>query len=214
MKDLYIIGGGGFSSELLFVIERIQAIEKKWNLISVIDDSLIKGTYIRFYKIFGNFNDLLMIDSPIDVVISINDCNERKKIVDKIKYKKNNIFFPNILDTSVIYDSNYLTLGEGNIFMHNTILSTNLVIGDFNIINSFSGIGHDTIIGDYNTFNPRVAISGKVVIGNLNNFGLNSAVLQNRILGSNNEIWFGTIITKNIHDDSKYFGFPAKKISL
>lgn len=214
MRELYIVGGGGFSTELLFVIERIQFVQKKWDKIFIVDDYFPKPKSIRSYTVFGNFDQLLEINNPIDVIISVNDCQGRENITKKLKNSGNSMSFPNIIDTSAICDFDHLEIGEGNIIMHNTILSTNLRIGDFNIINSYTGIGHDTKIGDFNTFNPRVAISGKVVIGNSNNFGLNSAILQNKKVGSNNEIWYGTTVTRNIHDGAKYFGSPAKKIAI
>lgn len=213
MRDLFIIGGGGFASEVLFVIERIQVNERKWNNIYIVDDFKHSGDKIRNYKVVGSIDYLLGIEEEIDAIITINDPIGRKFVVDKVKSNKN-IFFPNIYDASSIVDKDYLHIGEGNVIMHYVVLSTDLTVGDFNIFNSYSGVGHDSVIGDFNSFNPRVAISGRVIIGDLNSFGLCSSVLQNKRIGCRNEIWLHTNIVKNIKDGNVYFGNPAKRVYL
>jgi sugar O-acyltransferase (sialic acid O-acetyltransferase NeuD family) len=214
MKDLYLIGGGGFASEVLFVIERISKIEKKWKSIFIVDDVKENGDKVREYQVVGNIDYLHQLKEDIDVIITINDPEPRKNIIETLKAKKKNVNFPNIFDTTSIVDEKYLTIGEGNIIMHYVILSTKLVIGNFNIFNSYTGIGHDSVMGDYNSFNPRVAISGKVIINDLNSFGVNSTVLQNKKIGSRNQIWLNTTIVKNLKDDGTYFGIPAKKVEV
>lgn len=212
MNDLYIIGGGGFSSEVLFVIHRIQSVKKKWENAHIIDDFLPIGKTIYKHEVLGGLDFLLKLKDPFDVVITINNSISRQSIVNKLSMSDLKVNFPNIIDTSVIYDPNSLTIGHGNIVMHNVVLSTNLQIGNFNIFNSFSGIGHDSKIGSYNTFNPRVAVSGNVQINDLNSFGVNSTILQNKTIGSNNQVWFGSTIVKNVKDDGIYFGQPAKRV--
>lgn len=214
MKELFLIGGGGFATEVLFVLERINKVEKKWSSIFIIDDNIVVGTKVRNYSVVGNVDYVTNVTQDIEVVITINDPEIRKNIVEKIKSKKTNVTFPNIFDASSISDYDHLQIGEGNVIMHFVILSTNLVVGSFNIFNSYTGIGHNSELGDFNSFNPRVAISGNVIMQNLNSFGVNATVLQNKKIGSRNEVWMNSTIVKNLKDDGKYFGMPAKKLDL
>ena len=39
MKDLYIIGAGGFGREVAWIVERINSIKPTWNLKGFIDDN-------------------------------------------------------------------------------------------------------------------------------------------------------------------------------
>jgi sugar O-acyltransferase (sialic acid O-acetyltransferase NeuD family) len=214
MKDLYLIGGGGFATEVLYVIERINDLENRWSSIFIIDDNIDVHSKIRNYEVKGNLQYLLSIHHEVDIVITINNPEIRKEIVQFLKKEKNNFHFPNIFDSSSIVDNESIVIGEGNVIMHYVILSTQLQIGNFNVFNSYAGIGHDSLVGDFNTFNPRVAISGNVIIGNLNSFGVNSTVLQNKRIGSHNNIWLNSAIVKNIKDNGTYFGVPAKKVEL
>ena len=218
MKDLYIIGAGGFTMEVLFLIDRFY--KKNWKNIYIIDDNSEKiGSKIRNVDVISNVNDFIVkckneVNIERDVLIVINDPIVRKNIVDLFFEEKIKINFPNLVDGTLIFDGEYSKMGKGNIIMDFVGITGNVNIGDFNIIGARTGIGHDSSIGNFNTFSPRVSVSGNVMIGNGNTFGLNSAILQNKSIGDNNNIWSYTMILKNIKNNCTYFGMPAKKIQI
>jgi len=218
MKDLYIIGAGGFTMEVLFLIDRFY--KKTWKNFYIIDDNSDKiGSKIRNVDVISNVNDFIVkckndLSIERDVLIAINNPKIRNTIVDLFLEEKIKINFPNLVDGTIIFDEEYSKMGKGNIIMDYVGITGNVTIGDFNIIGARTGIGHDSSIGNFNTFSPRVSISGNVIIGNGNTFGLNSAILQNKSIGDNNDIWSYTMILKNIKNNCTYFGMPAKKIQI
>lgn len=218
MKDLYIIGAGGFTMEVLFLIDRFY--KNKWTNIYIVDDNSDKiGSKIRNIDVVSNVNDFIAkckneIALEKEVLIVINNAIVRKNIVDLFLEENIKVNFPNLVDGTLIFDEDYSTMGKGNIIMDFVGITGNVTIGDFNIIGARTGVGHDSTIGDFNTFSPRVSVSGNVVIGNGNTFGLNSAILQNKSIGDNNNIWSYTMILKNIKNNCTYFGMPAKKIQI
>ena len=218
MKDLYIIGAGGFTMEVLFLIDRFY--KKSWKNIYIIDDNSEKiGSKIRNVDVVSNVNDFIVKcknegETERDVLIAINNPIIRNTIVNLIVAEKIKINFPNLVDGTLIFDEEYSKMGKGNIIMDYVGITGNVTIGNFNIIGARTGIGHDSTIGDFNTFSPRVSISGNVMIGNGNTFGLNSAILQNKSMGDNNDIWSYTMILRNIKNNCTYFGMPAKKIQI
>lgn len=214
MRDLYLIGAGGFSTEILHLVELIQKDKKHWKQVFFIDDNVeIHHAEVRGVKVIGGLSVILELNYDVDVVITINNVNIRESIVKTLKINPK-LHFPNLFSPYAIIDHDYLKIGEGNIIMHYSILSTNLEIGDFNIFNSYTGIGHDCKIGNVNSFGPRVAVSGAVTIGEKNDFGVNSTVLQNLTIGNSNSIWMNTSIMKSVKDNNTYFGIPAKKVNL
>jgi sugar O-acyltransferase (sialic acid O-acetyltransferase NeuD family) len=217
-KELYIIGAGGFTIEVLFLIDRFYI--NVWDSIFIVDDDSKKiGSKIRNVPVISNISDFIIKcksekDIEKDVLITINDPKARNTIVESFLDEKINIDFPNILDKTVIFDNEFSKIGKGNIIMDFVGITGNVTIGNFNVIGARTGIGHDSKIGNFNTFSPRVSVSGHVTIGNENQFGLNSAILQNKTIGDNNNIWSYTMILKNVKNDCTYFGMPAKKILI
>ncbi len=214
MKDLYLIGAGGFSKEVLHLVEIIEKVEKKWNQVFYIDDNPeLINTEIRGVKVIAGVDFFDTLDFEVDVVITVNNVKHREIIINKLKLNER-IKFPNLFSPFAIIDHDYLKIGKGNIIMHYVILSAHLQIGDFNIFNSYTGIGHECKIGDINSFGPRVALSGAVSVGRMNDFAVNCTVLQNKNIGSNNIFWMNSSVMRNLKDDNTYFGIPAKKINL
>jgi sugar O-acyltransferase (sialic acid O-acetyltransferase NeuD family) len=215
MKELYIVGAGGFSIEVLFLIDRFY--KNHWKEIFIIDDDLNKiGSKIRNTLIISNLDNFIdnnQLNDNIDIIVTVNNPQIRKNIIEKINNKLI-VGFPNLIDKSLIFDEEYSKIGIGNIIMDYITITGNVTIGNFNIIGGRTGVGHDTTIGDFNTFSPRVSVSGNVNIGNENTFGLNSAILQNKSIGNCNNIWSYSMIFKNVNDNCTYFGIPAKKYKL
>jgi sugar O-acyltransferase (sialic acid O-acetyltransferase NeuD family) len=218
MKDLHIIGAGGFTIEVLFLIDRYY--KNFWKNIYIVDDDLEKiGTKIRNVAVVSNINDFIdkcknEKDIEKDVLITINNPKIRTCIVQNLLKENIKINFPNIIDETVVIDKEHSKIGKGNIIMDFVGITGNVTVGNFNVIGARTGIGHDANVGNFNTFSPRVSVSGHVNIGNGNTFGLNSAILQNKTIGDNNSIWSYTMILRNINNNSTYFGMPAKKIQI
>ena len=54
LKNLVIIGAGGAGRETALIVEEINSVSKKWNLLGFIDDNKgLKGKYINGYKVIG-----------------------------------------------------------------------------------------------------------------------------------------------------------------
>lgn len=216
MRDLYIIGAGGFSIEVLFLIERFY--KNIWNNIFLVDDDISKkGNKVRDIEIIFDLEEFFIQcneNTKVDVVITINKPSIRALVFNRIQQNLNNVEFPNIIDKTLIFDKCYSQIGQGNIIMDYVSITGNAIIGNFNIFGARTGIGHDSKIGNFNTFSPRVSISGGVSIGDGNSFGLNSSILQYKNVGNYNEIWSYTMILRNIKDNTTYFGIPAKKIKI
>lgn len=54
MKDLYIIGAGGFGKEVAWLAERINDVKPTWNIKGFIDDNeTLWGTVVDDYPVCG-----------------------------------------------------------------------------------------------------------------------------------------------------------------
>ncbi len=212
MKDIIIIGSGGYGKEVKTVIDAINKISPTWNVTAFYDDAFTGNVaIIDGINCLGTIDDLISLNhEDLNLVFGIADRNVVNNVVDKFK-NNNTIKFPNIIHPTVEINSG-VVLGKGNVIVFGCFLSCDVILGDFNFFNTFVSIGHDTIIGNFNCLMPRTQISGYTVIGNHNFFGMNSALLQNKKIGNNNIINSYTFLTKNITNDRKYFGVPGKRI--
>lgn len=214
MKDIAVFGAGGFGREVACLINRINEVNPRWNLIGFFDDKEeLWGTCNEYGNILGGTDVLNSRKTPIDIVIAIGNPHAIKAIRESIT--NSNVAFPNIIAPSVTFlDRQNVNIGVGNVLCTNCMVSCNVTIGDFNLFNGFIPIGHDTTIGNYNVIMPSVNISGGVKMGDCNFMGVQSVVLQYIKIGNDVRIGANSVVIRHTKDGLLYMGNPAKKIEL
>lgn len=206
MKDIAIIGAGGFAREVHFLIKEINKASKEWNFLGYVSPEPVQEHY------FGNDEFLQAYKKPLHLVIGIGNPTLIQKI--SATYQSFEQFeFPNLIHPTTICDWESASFGKGNIVCANNIFTVNQQIGDFNIFNLAGTYGHEVIVGDGNIFNPGVNCSGDVHLGNYNLVGTNAAILQQIQIGNNNKIGAGAVVTKSFGDDLTLVGIPAKVLN-
>src|SRR5690625_1317689 len=113
MKDIVIIGSGGFCKQVIEIVEEINFIKPKYNLLGVIDDNEQKlDTEILGKKVIGDTDYLnnYSKENMVYGVIAIADGKIRKEISGKLL----NVKWLNLIHPKAIV-SNYSKLGIGNI---------------------------------------------------------------------------------------------------
>src|SRR5699024_7280237 len=124
MKDIVIIGAGGFGREVAWLIEDINKVNKQWNLLGFIDDNdEVQGRILNGYEVLGKLNWLK--DKEVSVVNAIANPIIRKRIIDQLK--NSSITYPTLIHPNVIY-SETVEFGEGNIICAGNILTVNIEI--------------------------------------------------------------------------------------
>lgn len=210
MKDIVIIGAGGFAREIQFLIERINQNTPTYNLIGFIDEQLKVGTLVNGIPVIGNNNFLLQYAKPLSATIAIGTGSKRKCLYEVFR-KNPNLSFPNLIDPSVIC-SQSISYGIGNIICAGNVLTVNIQIEDFVILNLDCTVGHDAIIQSYVTVSPSANISGNVHINPLCYIGTSSSIIQGITIGQNTTIGAGAVVVKDIPENCTAVGTPAKPI--
>ncbi len=209
MKDLYIIGAGGFGREVAWIVERINSIKPTWNLKGFIDDNeTLWGSKEGEYHVFGGCEYLSALED-VYAVCAVGSSNVRKKIIEKLK--DTSVKFATLIDPSVLY-SNSVKIGEGAIVCAGTIITVDVNIGDHVIVNLDCTIGHDAVIDNFVTIYPSVNVSGNVLIGECSELGTGTQIIQGKKVISNTIIGAGAIVVKDCIESGTNVGSPAKKI--
>ena len=210
MKDIVIIGAGGFGREVAWLIEDINKVNEEWKIIGFVDDNeSIQGTDINGYKVVGNIEWLK--NQKLNVVNAIGDPIAKKRVIERLINSEN--IYPILIHPSVIY-SRQVSFGEGSIVCAANIITTNIEIGKHVIINLDCTIGHDAVLGNYTTVLPSVNISGFVETAECVSIGTGSAVIQGVKIGVNTVIGAGSVVVKDLPSNCTAVGTPAKPIKF
>lgn len=100
-------------------------------------------------------------------------------------------------------------IGDGTIVMNNAVIEPYSRVGKGNVFYGGSYVCHHAIIGDYNWFSANAVLAGEVTVGNRNFFGVNSSVRERLKIGSMTTIGMGTVVIRDVPDNSVAIGNPA-----
>ncbi len=208
MKNLVILGSGGFAKEVAFLVKDINRHQPAYNFIGFIDTPNETNHHL---DLAGDDEWLINQNSMLSVVIGIGNPGLVKKLIAKFSSNKH-LEFPNLIHPKAIGDWENIRMGKGNIVCAGNIFTTDIEIGSFNIFNLNCTLGHDARIGNYNVFNPTVNLSGGIIIGDANLIGTGAQILQYLTLDSDIIVGAGAVVNKNLLGPGTYVGIPAKKL--
>ncbi len=213
MKELYIIGAGGFGREVAWLVERINEKTSTWDLKGFIDDNQkIWGEIQDNYRVIGGCDYLRSIDHEVWVLCAIGASKTRKRVIDGLRDSQH-IRFATVVDPSVQM-SKRVEIGEGTIICAGCILTIDIAIGKHNIINLDCTVGHDAVLGDFVTLYPSVNVSGCTIIGNETELGTGMQTIQGMKIGSRTIVGAGSVVIREIPDNCVAVGSPAKAIKF
>ena len=147
------------------------------------------------------------IQSNDELIIGIGDNGIRKKLVRGL----DGIRFINAIHPRSVVSAN-VKIGVGCAIMAGAVINTSTALGNHVIVNTRSSIDHDCKVGDFVHLSPGSTICGGVTIGEGSQVGAGATILPNLTIGSNVVIGAGAVVTKDIPDNSRAIGIPARLI--
>lgn len=207
MKEIYIIGTGGFASEVTeYILDNNNYIIKGYFDLNEEDHKRYnyKAPFLGNEKAFNfTFDD--------NAVIAIADYKLRNKIYFYLKEKGVN--FPNIFHKSA-FISKSSCIDESAVICPFVTITSNVTIGKNFQANIYSYVAHDCKIGNNVTFAPSVKCNGNVVIEDDVYIGTGAIIHQGKpnkpmIIGKGAVIAAGSVVTKSIPANKVVFGNPA-----
>lgn len=211
MKDLIIVGAGGFGRELLQWVKDINEIENKWNILGFLDDNpeALQG-YACDHEVIGTIKEWRPTDNQ-EFAMAIANPDIKEIVSERIK-SRGGKFVPIIHPSAKIGDFN--ELGEGLVMYPNSRITVNVKIGDFVTILGNTCIGHDAKIMNYCTLSGSCNITRSVVLNNKVFLACNVNVVPERKIGEGAYVCAGSTVMTNIRSGYKVIGCPAKKVTF
>ena len=172
MRDLFIVGAGGFGREAVWTVERINASlpEPQWNVIGFADDDPRKAEgNFEGYPMLGSVEKASQDHPGASVFIAIGDNAIRRRLYAQLRGHD----FPALVDPTAQV-SPTTEFRHGTYIAVEAVVSVGTEIGKFVIINSRAGVGHDSKVGDFTNIAPGVTLSGHTTVGSDVMMGANS----------------------------------------
>ena len=205
---MLIAGAKGFAIEVLEILHQLDNLNEVFFFDNKSSD--LAGTIYGF-KIIKSENEVgVVFENNPAFVLGLGGTSDREKMSKLLTMKGGKL--TSLVSPRASIGHFGVELGMGVSIMTGTIITNNISVGEGTLINLNCTIGHDSKIGKYCDISPNCNISGGCQIGDYCHFGTNSILLPKVKVGNNVTIGAGSVVTKNIEDNSLVVGIPAKKI--
>ena len=144
-------------------------------------------------------------------ILGVNSPKSKTQVYNAFKSYVTDDMYINIIPNQIILPEN-IKLGCGININFGVTIGPFTEIHNFVTINRNTSIGHHNVIEEFVTISPGVNIAGHVLIKRNTLIGIGAVILNNITIGANVIIGAGTVVTKDIPDNTVWYGVPAKYI--
>lgn len=211
MKNIIIIGAGGFGREVKMLLDQVNAVTKTYQFLGYYDDAKEKGTLINGFPILGNVEDVNTITDKTCVVLGLGNPVYKKKVIQLLTNP--NLIFETIIHPNVLLGEE-VEIGKGVVICAGCIITCNIEIKDFSTINLACTLGHDTVLNEFVSIMPGSNISGEVIIEKGVYIGTGARIINQVVIGENTTIGSGAVVSKSIPKNCTAVGIPAQPIKF
>lgn len=215
MELFGIVGAGGFGREVMpMARDSIKTLSdgRQAEIVFVAEDPS-GDRVVNGHRVLSLSEFSVQSASPRRFNIAIADHTTRKRIALQLTDSGASPF--SIAASSAVrLDNN--TVGDGSIFCHFTIVTSNARIGRFFHCNIYSYVAHDCVIGDFVTFAPGVHCNGRVIIEDCAYIGTGAVIKPGAndaplVIGAGAVVGMGAVVTKSVPPFTTVVGNPAVK---
>lgn len=211
MKNLLIVGAGGFGREMFCAARESVGFGENFRIKGFLDanPAALDG-FSGYPDIVGSPETYEV--SPDDVfVTALGSIEARMRCVGLIEARGGR-FMP-IIHRSASIGQN-VVIGEGSFVAHNAVLTADVKVGRHSCVFHGAVIGHDTVLGDFSHVYSLVSIGGGVRIGKGASVFPGAKIVPRITVGDGATVGIGSAVIASVAPDITVFGSPATRLRI
>ena len=206
MKNLLIIGAGGFGREMFAAAREACGFGEAFRIKGYLDDNPHALAGFDGYPSIIGSPESYAIEGDDVFVTALGNVEARKRCAGMIE-SRGGRFIP-IVHRSASLGPN-VTVGEGSFVAHNVVLTADVHTGDHVCIFHNTSIGHDTTLGDYAHVYAQCTIGGSVRIGAGAAVYPGARVVPRIEIGEDAVVGIGSVVILGVPAKTTVVGNPA-----
>lgn len=211
MRDLVIIGAGGFGREVVGLVDAINAGPNGpvWNLVGIADDDPSTENLDRLDAVglhhLGSVDVLLGDLSEAQFVIAVAEPRVRRAIAERLGADGR---AATLIDPTARIGRG-VRIEAGCVVAAHAQVTTNVSLGKHVHVDRSVQVGHDTTLADFVTLHPASVVSGGCRIGPESRVGTAATVLPGITIADDVLVGAAACVTRDFGPGQTVKGVPA-----
>ncbi|MCW8933008.1 MAG: acetyltransferase [Gammaproteobacteria bacterium] len=204
-KGLIIVGAGGHGK----VVLDAALLMNKWQQIIFVDKNPEIRTLFNF-QVVNRITDI-PDSQEWDIIVALGNNQLRLSQSQQLLDTKHNLV--TIIHPAAAI-SRYSKISPGTVVFSNAVINAGVSLGISCIVNTAATVDHDCQIADGVHISPGANLAGFVSVNKCSWIGIGASIIQMVSIGQNSIVGAGAVVLKNIPDNVKVVGVPAKVLMM
>jgi sugar O-acyltransferase (sialic acid O-acetyltransferase NeuD family) len=206
MKQLHIVGAGGFGRECHAWASQHPDCGKAWVIAGFLDDN---AAALKPYGDFAPVSSLAGHRPAADnlYLCGIGMPGLKEKLITPLLAA--GAQFLTLVHPQAMVGPR-VKLGRGSVICPGAILSADISLGEFVLVNLNSTIGHDATLGDWTSLSAQCDITGHVKVADRVFMGSRATVIPGKKVGSGSIVGAGAVVVADVPPGVTVVGNPAR----
>jgi sugar O-acyltransferase (sialic acid O-acetyltransferase NeuD family) len=210
IRDLLLVGAGGFARETAAAVQAINAVAQAWNLLGFLDDSpSLEGGTVSGLPVVG----------PIDSVHDHSDaalvlCTGRPDNYVSRRLIAERLGLPDDRYATIIHPGATLGagchVGAGSVLLAHVDLTADVSVGRHVAVMPQVVLTHDSTVEDWATLGAGVRVGGAATVASGAYIGSGACLRESITIGERAMIGMGSIVAGDVPAERLWFGAPAR----
>ena len=211
MKNLVIIGAGGFGREMFGAAREAVGYGERFRIKGFLDGNpaALDGFY-GYPSVIGA-PETYAVEQDDVFVTALGSIESRRRCAGMIE-SRGGVFMPVIHRTASLGLN--VTVGDGSFIAHNVVLTADVSVGRHACVFHGTVIGHDTALGDYSHIYSLASIGGGVRIGEGASVFPGAKIVPRVTIGDGATVGIGSTVIRDVDRGITVFGSPAERFRL
>ena len=211
MKNLVIIGAGGFGREMFATAREAVGYGETFTVKGFLDGnpSALDG-FSGYPEIIGT-PETYQIEENDVFITALGSIAARRRCAAMIEERGGR--FISVIHRSASIGPN-VTVGDGSLVTHNVVLTADIKVGRHSCVFHGTVIGHDTVLEDFTHVYSLVSVGGGVRIAEGASVFPGARIVPRVEIGVGATVGIGSAVVRSVAPGVTVFGVPAERLRI
>jgi len=212
MRELLLIGAGGFSREMAEAVRAINAVQPTWLLRGYLDDSpALHGAQVGGLPVLGSIE--LVHDHPEAALVLTtgrpDNYVSRRLIAERLGFDDDR--YATIVHPTATVGVT-CRVAAGSVLLAHADLTANVVVGRHVAVMPQVVLPHDVRVDDYATLASGVRLGGACHVAEEAYIGAAACLRERITIGARAMVGMGSLVTRDVPSERLWLGSPARDV--